>query len=132
MHQKIVPNPRFYKLTTGEDIVAYEVADKENCVTLKQPMAVFIENNFVAGRQLVLAREWMPPIIVEKDVIDLPKSLVVFSTECSDSFALEFKELVEYFYCVEPVKKKKGKVDGEKESRKVVPFILKDDSGNTH
>lgn len=138
MHQKTdIQMPTYYKLTTGEDVVAYELAVGDSHIKIKQPMAVFIENNFLVGKQLLNVREWIPPIITVADELELPKSLIMFSLACNESFALEFKDLVDYFYNVTPVKRKRARVKSENteegdQDRKVIPFMFKDDTGNTH
>jgi len=125
--------PKFYKLTTGEDIVAYELEDTETHILIKQPMAIVIENNFMAAKQLLNVREWIPPIVAKNDQVNLPKTLIMFSLEVNDEFKHEFATVVSYFYGVAPVKKRPKRERVGSEDKNVIPFtVVKDDSGKVH
>jgi len=130
MHQETDnPTPIFYKLTTGEDIVAYQLSETQHTLLIKQPMVILVENDFGAARQLLNVREWLPPVITKKDEVSLPKKLIVFSIEVNAEFKEEFKQVVAYFYGVKP----KRKARREAGDSKVVPFtFVKDESGKTH
>jgi hypothetical protein len=142
MHQPIDPKddslvPRFYKLMTGEDIVAYELLEDEESYELQRPLAIHIDNNVILGKAFLHVREWIPPIATKGDTLILSKKLVMLTMECNDEFKEEFKELADYFYAVQPLqmeetKKKLKEADKKKKDRKVVPFLVRDDSGEVH
>jgi hypothetical protein len=118
------PHPiKFYKLKTNEDIVAYEVQVCKGHIHIKRPLAFTVENEVLAGKQMLNVREWVPPIVCANDSIFLPKEFIMFSTDVRDSFKEEFMSATEFLYAVEPRKPpKRSKED------KVVPFLLKDPS----
>lgn len=116
------PTIKFYKLKTNEDIVAYELQVTKGHFQIKRPLSVRVDNEIVAGRQMLDVREWVPPIVCAVDTIFLPKELVIFSTDVRESFKEEFTDAVEFLYNVTPREKPK------KDSNKVVPFLLKDPS----
>lgn len=138
MHQPIKDDslvPRFYKLMTGEDIVAYELMEDEESYELKRPLTVHVDNNMILGKAFLHVREWIPPIATKGDELVLSKKVVMLTMECNEEFAAEFKELSDYFYTVQPLQMKedvKKKKEKEKEERKVVPFMIPDDSGEVH
>lgn len=116
------PVIKFYKLKTNEDIVAFEVEDSDTHIKIKRPLAFSVENEVLAGRQMLNVREWVPPIVCANDTILLPKEYVMFSTDVKDSFKDEFIHATEFLYNVEPRKPTKSK------GQKVVPFLFKDPS----
>jgi len=113
---------KFYKLKTNEDIVAYEVNTSDSFYEIRRPLVISVENEIQSGRQMLDAREWIPPIVCRTDTIFLPKDFVIFSTDIRDSFREEFEEVVEFLYNVEP-RPKKGRSRG-----KDIPLMLKDPS----
>jgi hypothetical protein len=114
---------KFYKLKTNEDIVAFEVEVKKGHIKIRRPLAFTVENEVMAGRQMLNVREWVPPIVCANDTIFLPKEFIIFSTDVRDSFREEFIHATEFLYSVEPRKTpKKSKED------KIVPFLLRDPS----
>ena len=117
------PHPiKFYKLKTNEDIVAFEVQVCKGHIQIKRPLAFTVENEVMAGRQMLNVREWVPPIVCANDTVFLPKDYIMFSTDVKDSFKEEFLHATEFLYSVEPRKASKPKGD------KVVPFMIKDPS----
>jgi len=125
--------PRFYKLMTGEDIVAYELLEDEESYELQRPLCISIDNNFLIGKAFLQVREWIPPIATKGDSLILNKKLVMLTMECNDEFIEEFKELSDYFYKIMPVEKAKKKIEEANEKgAKVIPFLIRDDSGEVH
>lgn len=128
--------PRFYKLMTGEDIVAYELLEDEESYELKRPLAIHIDTNPIIGKAFLHVREWIPPVATKGDTLTISKKLVMLTMECNDEFKAEFKEFSDYFYEVqmgqmkEDIKKQEEKK--EKKDRKVIPFLVRDDSGEVH
>ena len=136
MHQPVDDSaiPRFYKLMTGEDIIAYELTEDEESYELKRPLAVHIDQNAIFGKAFLHVREWIPPIATKGDTLVISKKLVMLTMECNDEFIADFKELSDYFYNVAPVRLKKDleSEKKEKKDRKIVPFVIPDDSGEVH
>ena len=135
MHQSIDDSlvPRFYKLMTGEDIVAYELMEDEESYELQRPLVIYIDNNVILGKAFLHVREWVPPIATKGDTLVVSKKLVMLTMECNDEFKSEFKELSDYFYSVQPLKMKEDRDKAAKEKdRKIVPFVIPDDSGEVH
>lgn len=135
MHQPIDDSlvPRFYKLMTGEDIVAYELMEDEESYELQRPLAIHIDNNVILGKAFLHVREWIPPIATKGDTLVVSKKLVMLTMECNDEFKSEFKELSDYFYSVQPLRMKEDREKEEKKKdRKIVPFVIPDDSGEVH
>jgi hypothetical protein len=130
MHQKDLPVAKFYKLVNGQDIVAYELSETESHILIKQPMAIVIENDFTGARQLLNVREWLPPIVTKSDEVQLPKIQIMFILDVNETFKEEFKDVVAFFYGVQP---KKRRARGEEKDKKVVSIasFLKDD-GKIH
>lgn len=127
--------PRFYKLMTGEDIVAYELLEDEENYELMRPLTIHTETNPIIGKAFLHVREWIPPIATKGDTLLLNKKLVMLTMECNDEFKAEFKEFSDYFYDTqrsqikEDMKKSEKK---EKEERKVIPFLIRNDSDEVH
>lgn len=141
MHQPVDPKddslvPRFYKLMTGEDIVAYELLEDEESYELMRPLAIHIDTNPIIGKAFLHVREWIPPIATKGDTLIISKKLVMLTMECNDEFKVEFKEFSDYFYEVQKSQMKedikKQEADNKKEERKVIPFVVRDDSGEVH
>lgn len=139
MHQPVDPKddslvPRFYKLMTGEDIVAYELLEDEESYELMRPLAIHIDTNPILGKAFLHVREWIPPVATKGDTLVISKKLVMLTMECNDEFKAEFKEFSDYFYEVQMGQMKKDikKQDEKKKDRKVVPFMIPDDSGEVH
>lgn len=139
MHQPVDPKddslvPRFYKLMTGEDIVAYELLEDEESYELMRPLAIHIDTNPIIGKAFLHVREWIPPVATKGDTLVISKKLVMLTMECNDEFKAEFKEFSDYFYEVQMGQMKKDikKQDEKKKDRKVVPFMIPDDSGEVH
>lgn len=139
MHQPVDPKddslvPRFYKLMTGEDIVAYELLEDEESYELMRPLAIHIDTNPILGKAFLHVREWIPPVATKGDTLIISKKLVMLTMECNDEFKAEFKEFSDYFYEVQMGQMKKDikKQDEKKKDRKVVPFMIPDDSGEVH
>lgn len=141
MHQPVDPKddslvPRFYKLMTGEDIVAYELLEDEESYELMRPLAIHIDTNPIIGKAFLHVREWIPPIATKGDTLVISKKLVMLTMECNDEFKVEFKEFSDYFYEVQKSQMKedikKQEADNKKEERKVIPFVVRDDSGEVH
>ena len=130
MHQPMDEPIKFYKLKTNEDIVAFQLKEDELFIYIKRPLAFTVENEVMAGRQMLNVREWIPPIVCAVDEIPLPKEYVMFSTDVRDSFKEEFKDAVEFLYNITPRKRERT----EKSSGKVVPFsaLMKDTSDKPH
>ena len=132
MHQPVPDEPiiKFYKLNTLEDIVAYQLEETDTHYRIRRPLAFRVENEMVTGRQMLNVREWIPPIVSAVEEINLPKTLVVFTTDVRDSFKEEFRDAVEYLYGVTPKKRVKTAEKGSK----VVPFasLMKDTSDKPH
>lgn len=128
--------PRFYKLMTGEDIVAYELLEDEESYELQRPLAIHIDTNPILGKAFLHVREWIPPIATKGDTLIISKKLVMLTMECNEEFKVEFKEFSDYFYDAQKdqmkediLKREKGE---KKKDRKVVPFVIRDDSGEVH
>lgn len=135
MHQPVDDTlvPRFYKLMTGEDIVAYELMEDEESYELMRPLAIHIDTNPIIGKAFLHVREWIPPVATKGDTLVISKKLVMLTMECNDEFKAEFKEFSDYFYEVQMGQMKKDiKKQDEKKDRKVVPFMIPDDSGEVH
>lgn len=139
MHQPVDPKddslvPRFYKLMTGEDIVAYELLEDEESYELMRPLAIHIDTNPIIGKAFLHVREWIPPVATKGDTLVISKKLVMLTMECNNEFKAEFKEFSDYFYEVQMGQMKKDikKQDEKKKDRKVVPFMIPDDSGEVH
>lgn len=141
MHQPVEPKddslvPRFYKLMTGEDIVAYELLEDEENYELKRPLAIHIDTNPILGKAFLHVREWIPPVATKGDTLLISKKLVMLTMECNDEFKAEFKEFSDYFYEVQMGQMKqdikKPEKEEKKEERKVIPFLIRDDSGEVH
>lgn len=136
MHQPVDDTlvPRFYKLMTGEDIVAYELMEDEESYELMRPLAIHIDTNPIIGKAFLHVREWIPPVATKGDTLVISKKLVMLTMECNDEFKAEFKEFSDYFYEVQMGQMKKDikKQDEKKKDRKVVPFMIPDDSGEVH
>lgn len=141
MHQPVDPKddslvPRLYKLMTGEDIVAYELLEDEESYELQRPLSISIDNNVILGKAFMHVREWIPPIAAKGDTLVLSKKMVMLTMECNEEFIKEFKELSDYFYLTQPLQMKedakKERKEAEKEDRKVIPFLIRDDSGEVH
>lgn len=113
---------KFYKLKTNEDIVAFEVEVCNDHIKISRPLAFTVENEVMAGKQMLNVREWVPPIVCANDTILLPKEFIMFSTDVRESFKDEFIHATEFLYNVEPRKPTRSKSD------KVVPLMLKDPS----
>jgi len=113
------PQVKFYKLKTGENLVAFELESTELFYRLRRPLSFTVENEPLSGRQMLDVREWIPPIVCNTDEITLPKEFVMLSTEVKDSFRAEFDEASQFLYNVEPRHRKK---------REDVPLMLKDPS----
>jgi len=128
MHQ---PTPdgttpiKFYKLRNSEDIVAYEVQITETHYHIRRPLSFSVENEVLAGRQMLNVREWIPPIVCANDSVILPKEEVLFSMDVKVSFRDEFIHATDYLYSVEAKPKKMHK---HPKDDGVVPVILKDPS----
>lgn len=122
----------FFKLASGEDLVAYLVSQTEETFTVKRPLSVLIENEFETARQLIQIREWLPPIVVKFDEIELPKDILVCMMETRDSFKDEYIDVCNYFYAVKP--KPKERIEKRLKEGNVIPFsfISKDDQGKIH
>jgi hypothetical protein len=105
MNQSNESDIKFYKLRNGEDIVAFEIESLESHYNIRRPLLVKVENEVLAGRQMLNVREWVPPIVCANDTVLLPKELVVFSTDVKNSFKEEFKDATDYLYNVVPKKK---------------------------
>jgi hypothetical protein len=105
MNQSNESDIKFYKLKNGEDIVAFEIESLESHYNIRRPLLVKVENEVLAGRQMLNVREWVPPIVCANDTVLLPKELVVFSTDVKNSFKEEFKDATDYLYNVVPKKK---------------------------
>lgn len=110
---------RYYKLKSGENLVAFELENSDLHYRLRRPLSFTVENEPLSGRQMLDVREWVPPIVCNTDEINLAKEYVMFSTEVKDSFRAEFDEASEFLYNVEPRHKK---------PREDVPIMLKDPS----
>lgn len=136
MHQPVDDTlvPRFYKLMTGEDIVAYELMEDEESYELMRPLAIHIDTNPIIGKAFLHVREWIPPVATKGDTLVISKKLVMLTMECNNEFKAEFKEFSDYFYEVQMGQMKKDikKQDEKKKDRKVVPFMIPDDSGEVH
>jgi hypothetical protein len=105
MNQSIESDIKFYKLKNGEDIVAFEIESLESHYNIRRPLLIKVENEVLAGRQMLNVREWVPPIVCANDTVLLPKELVIFSTDVKVSFKEEFKDATDYLYNVVPKKK---------------------------
>jgi hypothetical protein len=131
MHQPIPEQSviKFYKLTTNEDIVAYEMEVCKGHYKIARPLAFSIENEIIAGRQMMNVREWLPPLVCSTEIIFLPKEYVMFATDVNESFKVEFKDAVDYLYSVTP--RKRGKTSS---NNNITPyaFIMKDTSDKPH
>jgi len=122
MHQP-VPDAtpiKFYKLRTNEDIVAFEIGVNELYIRIHRPLAFTVENEVLAGRQMLNVREWVPPIVCANDTINLPREYIMFSTDVKESFKEEFIHATEFLYNVTARKKS--------EKPQEVPVVLKDPS----
>lgn len=121
---QVPSNVRFFKLHNGQDLVGYLAKESDNSVIIQRPLVVNIENDFMNARQMLNVREWLPPIITKLDEVELPKELVLLIAEVNDTFAEDFKEVINYFYGVKPKKRERNK-----SADKVVPFVIfpKDD-----
>ena len=119
---------KLIKLKNGEDIVAYMIEDNPDYLVIKQPIVIAIENEPSIGRQMMNAREWIPPIVAATDSTILSREHIMFIVGVKDSFAKEYKDVVDYFYSVTP-KNPTTKSDAEL-AGKVIPFasVMKDPS----
>lgn len=120
MHQPVGPVIKFYKLKTNEDIVAFEEEDANGFYKIRRPIAFTVDNEVIAGKQLLNVREWVPPIVCANDTVYLPKEFVMFSTDVKDTFKEEFTEATDFLYNITP--KKRGRTPD------MNPLILKDPS----
>lgn len=116
----MTPPVKFYKLKTGENLVAFELENADSFYRLRRPLSFTVENEPLSGRQMLDVREWIPPIVCNTDEICLPKEYVMFSTDVKESFRDEFNHASQYLYNVEPRHKKSRRED--------VPMMLKDPS----
>lgn len=143
MHQPVKDDslvPRFYKLMTGEDIVAYELMEDEESYELKRPLVIHVDHNPLLGKAFLHVREWVPPVAIKGDSLIISRDLVMMTMECNEEFIEEFKELSDYFYTVQPLRtaadrKRMRKLlegDEEEETAKIIPFVMRDDSGEVH
>lgn len=130
MHQPVPDETpiKFLKVRTGEDLVAYLTEEGEGFYRIRRPLVFSVENEVMAGRQLLNVREWIPPIVSSVEEITIPREWVIFITDVKDSFKLEFKDAVNYLYGVTPRKRSKPS------SADVIPFasIMKDTSDKPH
>lgn len=120
MHQEVEQpklTAKFIKLKNGEDIVAYVLEDTDEYIRVQKPMEVHLHNDLPTAKQILNVREWIPPLIVKVDTVDVPKSQVLLVMELTDSFQTEFTSIVEYFYAVKPVERN---VDAKTKGAKVV------------
>jgi len=125
--------PSYFKLMNGEDIVAYLVEDHELYYLVKRPLAIHVDSSAFLGKAFLHVREWIPPVATKGDTLVLQKKMIMVEMDCNDDFISEFKELSDYFYTVAPLEKAKKKVaDAKKEDKKVIPFVIRDDSGEVH
>src|SRR5210317_1253594 len=128
--------PSYFKLMNGEDIVAYLVEDHELYYLVKRPLAIHVDSSAFLGKAFLHVREWIPPIATKGDTLIISKKLVMLTMECNEEFKVEFKEFSDYFYDAQKdqmkediLKREKGE---KKKDRKVVPFVVRDDSGEVH
>lgn len=132
MHQPVQEETviKFYKLNTLEDIVAYQIEETETHYRIRRPLAFRVENEVITGRQMLNVREWIPPIVSSVEEINLPKSVVIFTTDVRDSFKEEFQDAVNYLYGVTPKKRPKS----PEKAANVIPFasLMKDTSDKPH
>lgn len=106
---------KFIKMMNGEDIVAYVLEENEHFIRIQKPMEVHIQNDLPSAKQMLNVREWIPPLIVKVDVVEIPLTQVLMVMELTDSFQREFADIISYFYSVKPVERdaarnKSGKV----------------------
>lgn len=106
MHQPIEAVIKFYKLRTNEDIVAFEEESTETHYKIRRPLAFTVDNEVMAGKQMLNVREWVPPIVCANDTILLPKEYVMFTTDVKESFKEEFVGATDFLYNITPKKKK--------------------------
>lgn len=129
MHQPVPDETiKFLKIKTGEDLVAYVLEQTDDFYRLKRPLSFTVENEVIAGRQMLNVREWIPPIVCSSEEVVLPARWVIFTSEVRDSFKTEFKEAVDFLYGVTPRKRTRKSMDN------VVPFasLMKDTSDKPH
>lgn len=111
MTEKVEEQPKltakFIKLNNGEDIVAYVLEENDKFIRIQKPMEVHIDNDLPTARQMLNVREWIPPLIVKTDTVDLPMDYVLLVMELTEHFHTEFGDIVSYFYSVTPRDKKK-------------------------
>ena len=122
---------KFFKLNSGEDLVAYFVSETESTVIIKRPLSISIENEFESARQLISIKEWIPPIVTLLDEVEISKELLMFNPmDVKETFAVEYEDVCNFFYSVKP----KPKPRREKKEGNVVPFTfgVRDDSGKVH
>ena len=110
---------KFFKLKSGDNLISFVLEENETSFVLKRPIVVEIENDLNSGRQIIDAREWIPPLICTVDQISLSKDRIEFSSEVQDHFKPNYKNAVEFLYSVEP----KEKVNNSSNSSiNVIPF----------
>lgn len=110
MHQEIDSEQpkliaKFIKLHNGEDLVAYVLEQNDEFIRIQKPMEIHMENDLPSARQMLNVREWIPPLIVKVDVVELPLSDVMLVLELTEHFQREFGDIVSFFYNVKPVER---------------------------
>lgn len=113
----------FFRLRTGDDVVAKIEEESEDTVTLKEPMIVETETIMEEGRQILFMKEYLPQALVLDKSVTLSKDDIMFVKVINPEFLEQYDVACDFFYATKPVVTKKAKRKSVEEEGNVVSLF---------
>jgi len=116
---------RYIRLKNSDEIIAY-VHESKTKYICSRPVLLFVVNMFEDGKQLLNSREYLPPTIVQDQVVSFDKKDVVFCGTVLESFKSEYIEMSDYFFNLDLIQSKTSvkKPTGEDSKKDKVVSIV--------
>lgn len=112
----------FFRLRSGDDVVAKIQEESEYTITLLEPMIVETETIMDEGRQILFMKEYLPQAIILDKSVTLEKDEILFVKMINPDFIEQYTIACDFFYGSKPVVSKKTKRKIEEEGNVVSLF----------